>query len=171
MSIRVSQLGIQPIAPGPGQESVWDYPRPPRLEPIGSHIVVRFAGRTVVDTRNALRLLETSHPPTYYLPPTDIDHECLEPSHQTSFCEWKGHASYYDVVVGGLRAEASAWGYASPLEAFVDLKDHVAFYAHRMDECLVDGEKAEPQPGNFYGGWVTSTVVGPFKGGPGSWGW
>jgi uncharacterized protein (DUF427 family) len=168
---RAAQLGIRRIEPGPDQESVWDYPRPPRLEPASVHIVIHFGGRVLAETRRALRMLETSHPPTYYLPPEDIDFDLLERSPQGSFCEWKGQAHYYDAVANGRRAEAVAWGYASPTSTFAELKDHLAFYAHRMDECRVDGERAEPQPGRFYGGWVTSKVVGPFKGGPGSWGW
>jgi len=164
-------LRPKPEKPGPGQESVWDYPRPPRLEPAGVHITVHFAGELIVDTRNALRMLETSHPPTYYLPPGDVAMDFLKPITKSSFCEWKGQARYFDIVAGDRRAEAAAWSYPLPSKAFPELKDHLAFYVASMDACLVDGEPAKPQPGGFYGGWVTSKVVGPFKGIPGSWGW
>lgn len=156
---------------GPGQESVWDYPRPPRLEPERRRITVVLGGVTVADTLGALRVLETSHPPTYYLPPADIDPACLEPAPGSSYCEWKGLARYWTVGAGGRRAEAAAWCYPSPTAEFAELADHVAFYCAAMDRCEVGGEAAEAQPGGFYGGWVTSWVVGPFKGRPGSLGW
>ncbi|MCF4969083.1 DUF427 domain-containing protein [Nostoc sp. CMAA1605] len=161
----------QRIEPQPGQESVWDYPRPPRLEDTNKHIQVIFNGVEIVNTRHAKRVLETSHPPTYYIPPTDIKMEYLVLTPQSSFCEWKGRSGYYTIRVGEREVENAAWFYASPTRAFADIKDHVAFYAHFMDACYVDGERVEPQPGNFYGGWITSDVVGPFKGIPGSWGW
>jgi uncharacterized protein (DUF427 family) len=161
----------QRIEPKPGQESVWDYPRPPRLEDTNKHIQVVFNGVVIVDTQSAKRVLETSHPPSYYIPPGDIKMEHLALTPQSSFCEWKGRAGYYTICVGDKSAQNAAWFYASPTPAFASIKDHVAFYAHMMDACYVDGEKVEPQPGNFYGGWVTSDIVGPFKGIPGSWGW
>ena len=133
--------------------------------------MIRFGGEIIAETRNALRMLETSHPPTYYLPPGDVESSFLHPLEKRSFCEWKGSARYFDVVAGGCRAEGAAWTYKSPSETFPELRDHIAFYAGCMSECLVDGERAKPQPGGFYGGWVTSKVVGPFKGEPGSWGW
>ena len=154
-----------------GQESVWDYPRPPRLEPEGRRITVELGGVLVADTTAALRVLETSHPPTYYLPPADIDPACLVPAPGRSLCEWKGAARYWTVVAGGRREEAAAWSYPAPTADFADLADHVAFYCARMDRCTVGGEVAEPQPGGFYGGWVTSWVAGPFKGAPGTAGW
>lgn len=168
-----------PIPPGPGQESVWDYPRPPRLEETSKHIQIIFNGVTIVDTHRAKRVLETSHPPTYYIPPEDIKMEYLIATQRGSFCEWKGQARYFTVKVGESqedgRAERTAtdvaWSYPNPTPTFATIKDHVAFYAHAMDACYVDGEKAQPQPGNFYGGWVTSDIVGPFKGEPGTWGW
>lgn len=167
--------GRRRIEPGPGQESVWDYPRPPRLEPTDAHVRVEFAGQVLAETRRALRLLETSHPPTFYLPLADVDASMLEPAGGGSFCEWKGRAHYFDLVgsVDGQerRAPRAAWGYADPVAAYAALKDHVAVYAHQVDVCTVDGERVEPQPGDFYGGWITSRVVGPFKGMPGSWGW
>ena len=161
----------QPLPIGPGQESVWDYPRPPRLERANHHIQIIFAGQVIADTRNAMRVLETSHPPTYYLPPADIDMTALVAAPGTSFCEWKGQAIYYTVRVGERRAEQTAWSYPRPSAPFAAIADYVAFYCAPMDACLVDGERAEPQPGGFYGGWVTSHVVGPFKGIPGSSGW
>lgn len=160
-----------PIKPGPGQESVWDYPRPPRLELTDRYIQIIFNGIVIADTRRAFRVLETSHPPVYYIPPKDIRMEYLAAGAGRSFCEWKGEARYYTVEVDGRRAENVGWYYPRPTPDFVAIKDHVAFYAAPMDACLVDGERARPQPGNFYGGWITNDVVGPFKGEPGSMGW
>ncbi len=159
------------IEPGPNQESVWDYPRPPRLELADAHIRVMFGGKTIVDTTHAYRVLETSHPPVYYMPPGDIAEDVLAATPQTSHCEFKGRAQYYDVVVGEERAEQAAWAYPNPTPRFEEMAGYVAFYAHQMDTCYVDDEQVEPQPGSFYGGWITSRVVGPFKGGPGSVGW
>jgi uncharacterized protein (DUF427 family) len=156
---------------GPGQESAWDYPRPPRLEPVTARLTVVLGGVTVADTTRAFRVLETSHPPNYYLPPDDILPGALERSTGGSFCEWKGRARYF-TVRAGTRVEAdAAWAYGSPSPAFAAITDHVAFYAGRMDACTVDGEVVVPQPGGFYGGWITAAVAGPFKGGPGSRGW
>jgi uncharacterized protein (DUF427 family) len=160
-----------PIAPGPGQESVWDYPRPPRVEATTRHIRVIFAGVVIADTRRARRVLETSHPPTYYIPPADIRMQYLVPTNHRSFCEWKGQARYYTVAVAGRAAPDAAWAYPRPTASFSAIQDHVAFYAHLMDACTVDGELVQPQPGGFYGGWITADVVGPFKGIPGSSGW
>ncbi len=162
---------VERIIPGPGQESVWDYPRPPRLEPTSRHIQVWFGGIAIADTCRAYRVLETSHPPTYYLPPEDIRMAHLIPVGGSSFCEWKGIAAYYTVVVGDRRAERAAWSYPHPTPAFRPLQNHVAFYAGAMDRCTVAGELVRPQPGGFYGGWITSDIVGPFKGEPGSMGW
>ena len=159
------------IEPGPGQESVWDYPRPPRVEATARHIRVTFAGVVIADTQQAQRVLETSHPPTYYIPPEDIRTEYLVPSTHGSFCEWKGQATYYSVSVDDRTTPDAAWVYPQPTPSFAAIQDHVAFYAQLMDACTVDGELVQPQPGGFYGGWITSDVVGPFKGIPGSWGW
>ena len=159
------------IEPKPGQESVWDYPRPPRVEPVAEHVRVVFGGGVIADTNRAQRVLETSHPPTYYLPPADVRMEHLQRLSRTSHCEWKGRAVYYTVEVDGRRAEAAAWGYPRPTGRFTVLKDHVAFYPSRMDACYVGDERAQAQAGDFYGGWITSKVVGPFKGGSGTWGW
>jgi uncharacterized protein (DUF427 family) len=159
------------IQPQPGQESVWDYPRPPRLENSPKHIEIIFNGVKIADTHRSQRVLETSHPPVYYLPPEDIQMEYLAITNQGSFCEWKGRAIYYTVVVGDKQAANAAWSYPSPTPNFVPLKDYLAFYPHLMDACYVDGELVQPQPGNFYGGWITKDIIGPFKGGPGTWGW
>ncbi len=152
------------VVPGPGQESVWDYPRPPRAEPFSGHIQVLVGDVTIADTTRAIRVLETSHPPVYYIPPEDVQLMHLRPTRGSSFCEWKGTAAYFDIIIGDRRIERVAWCYPSPTASFGSLKDHVAFYAHLVDECLVDGERARPQAGGFYGGWITSSVVGPFKG-------
>lgn len=157
--------------PGPGQESVWDYPRPPRLEPVSDRIHVVFNGVTIADTTDAYRVLETSHPPVYYIPPADIQDGVLDPARRTSHCEWKGRAAYFDVVVDGTRAKEAAWAYPTPTERFEDIADYVAFYPSKMEACYVGDEQAKAQEGDFYGGWLTSNIVGPFKGGPGTWGW
>lgn len=142
-------------------ESVWDYPRPPRVEPTARRIRVEHGGRTIVDTRAAHRVLETSHPPAYYVRLDDVVPGVLEPSTGgTTFCEWKGTASYYDVVAGGRRAERGAWTYHHPLAGFEVIRDAIAFYPALMDACWVDEERVEPQPGGFYGGWITSDVLG-----------
>ncbi len=164
-------MAIHRVPPGPGQESAWDYPRPPRLESIDRHLRVVFNGVTVAETRRGWRVLETSHPPVYYFPPDDVAREHLRDAAGSSFCEWKGGARYYDVVVGDRIAPRAAWYYPDPTPGFAALRGAVAFYCAPMDSCWVDGERAEPQPGGFYGGWVTSDVVGPFKGAPGTWGW
>ena len=161
----------KPAPVGQGQESVWDYPRPPRLEPANRHIQVIFNGITIADTRRALRVLETSHPPVYYLPPEDVRMEYLLRANGSSFCEWKGQARYFTVRVGEREAVKAAWSYPNPTPAFQALKDYLAFYAGPMDACLVDDEQVMAQPGGFYGGWITNDVVGPFKGGPGTMGW
>jgi uncharacterized protein (DUF427 family) len=164
--------GVDPIKPQAGQESVWDYPRPPRLERTHQHITVRFRGATICDTTHAIRVLETSHPPSYYLPMSDFLPGVLQPSAGSSVCEFKGQAEYFDIVgADGKVASHAAWGYPDPWPPFEELRGHVALYAALMDECLVDDERVTPQPGNFYGGWITNSVVGPFKGVPGSFGW
>ena len=164
-------MSIQRIIPGPGQESVWDYPRPPRLEDTDKHIEVVFGGVTIADTRRAKRVLETSHPPVYYLPPDDIQWDYFTRAPGESFCEWKGLAGYYTITVGEHKVEAAAWFYPNPTPAFLALQNYLALYPGRMDACFVDGERVTPQPGQFYGGWITSGIVGPFKGEPGTGGW
>lgn len=160
-----------PTPPGPDQESVWDYPRPPLLEPVGDTVRVEFGGREVARSDRALQIKETSHPPTVYLPPDDILEGVLRARPETSGCEWKGLAVYFDVVSGGAVAEKAAWAYPDPRERYAALRDHVAFYPAAMDACWIGDDRVEPQPGGFYGGWVTPRVVGPFKGAPGTWGW
>ncbi|OAE24865.1 hypothetical protein AXG93_2931s1070 [Marchantia polymorpha subsp. ruderalis] len=225
---------------GPGQESVWDYPRPPALEKVAEKIKILFNGEKIAETTNAYRVLETSHPPgvawkrrhaalcfqttiplvmsaggpqetlsqtalslsrlsrndsvtlvsndpilwpqhralisttgvfVYYIPATDVTMEHLSKAAGSSHCEWKGDATWWTLTVGAKTAENVAWSYETPTEAFLPVKGYLAFYAGPMDACYVGEEQAQPQPGNFYGGWVTSKIVGPFKGGPGSWGW
>ena len=153
------------------KESVWKYPRPPRLEHVTRHLRVVFGGIVIAESRQAARVLETSHPPVFYIPPSDIRLEHLTLTTRSSFCEWKGSASYCDVHVGEKLARDAAWTYRAPTEAFVTIRDWVAFYPGRMDECTVDGEVVLPQPGGFYGGWITSELEGPFKGDPGTHGW
>jgi uncharacterized protein (DUF427 family) len=162
---------IRPDPVAPGQESVWSYPRPPVAQATGAHITIQHAGVMVADTRRAVRTLETSHPPTYYIPQTDIREGALRRAAGSSLCEWKGQAVYWDVVLGDTTLSAVGWSYPSPSPAFAAIRDHIAFYAAPFDLCTVDGETVIPQPGGFYGGWITSAVVGPFKGGPGSRFW
>lgn len=150
---------------------MWDYPRPPRLEACVKRIAIVFHGVTIAETTRAYRVLETSHPPVYYIPREDIRPENLRRAAGRSFCEWKGVAEHFDVVVGRHTAPRAAWSYPDPTPAFAPIRGHLAFYAGPMDACSVDGERVTPQPGAFYGGWITGNVVGPFKGGPGSAGW
>lgn len=161
----------QRIEPGPGQESVWDYPRPPRVEPSSRRIRVVFNGVTVADSQRTFRILETSHPPVYYIPLVDVQQQYLEPSQRSTFCEWKGAARYFHLVVGDRRAENAVWRYPQPSARFQDIQDFLAFYPAQMDACYVDDEQIQAQAGDFYGGWITSDIVGPFKGGAGTWGW
>jgi uncharacterized protein (DUF427 family) len=148
-------------------ERVWDYPRPPALVPCERRVRIEVDGRTIVDSVAALRVLETSHPPTIYVPPADVADGVLTPGRGRSLCEWKGTASYYDVC----GRERAAWFYPSPVPSFAALEDHVCFYPSRMDACWLDDERVQSQAGDFYGGWITADLVGPFKGGPGTMGW
>ncbi|MET0707728.1 MAG: DUF427 domain-containing protein [Tardiphaga sp.] len=159
------------IEPLPGQESVWDYPRPPRLEPVVERLRIVFNGETIADTRAAYRVLETSHPPVYYLPPADLAQQYLSRAPGGSWCEFKGKAVYWSLDVGGRRTESVAWSYPSPTAAFRPIAGHLAFYASKLDDCFVGEERVQPQQGDFYGGWITSRIVGPFKGGEGTRGW
>jgi uncharacterized protein (DUF427 family) len=163
-----SSMWPERIEPGPGQESVWDYPRPPRVESTPKRVEVVFKGVVIADTTRSWRVLETSHPPIYYIPREDVRSEHLVDSPRRSFCEWKGRARYVDVRVRGALAEAAGWYYPEPTLRFDPIRDCVAFYPAAMDACKVDGEIVRPQPGHFYGGWITSDVVGPFKGVVGS---
>ncbi|WP_308632310.1 DUF427 domain-containing protein [Nocardioides lianchengensis] len=160
-----------PERPGPGQESVWDYPRPPRLEQYAGSLVIELGGVEVARTTRGWRVLETSHPPTYYLPRSAFLEGSLREAAGSSWCEWKGQASYLDLVGGDAVAPRAAWTYLTPTAGFEPIAGAIAVMAAATDRCLVDDEVVEPQPGGFYGGWVTSTVVGPFKGIPGSTGW
>jgi Uncharacterized protein conserved in bacteria len=159
------------IEPGPGQESVWDYPRPPRVEDCEKHVEVFFNDILIADTHEAKRVLETSSPPVYYIPSKDIQMKHLVQTEKLTFCEWKGVAFYYTVVVHDKRAENAAWFYTDPTPGYEAIKDYVAFYPQKMDACYVDGELVKPQSGRFYGGWITSDIVGPFKGEPGTEEW
>ena len=150
---------------------MWDYPRPPALVACERRVRVEFAGRTIADSTRALRVLETASPPTIYVPPADVAHELLQATSGHTLCEWKGAASYHDIVVNGRRAERAAWWYPQPVAAYAALRDHVAFYPGRVDACYLDDERVQPQPGAFYGGWITSDIQGPFKGEPGTLGW
>ena len=160
-----------PDAPGPGQESVWDYPRPPRLERTTALLQVELGRAVVAETRAGWRVLETSHPPTYYLPRAAFGEGVLRPAAGTTWCEWKGQASYFDLVSGTTVAPRAAWTYEDPTTGFEPIAGAIAVMAAQVDRCLVDGEVVIPQPGGFYGGWVTSAIVGPIKGIPGSMGW
>lgn len=165
-------INPQRIEPKPGQESVWDYPRPPRLERSPKQIKIVFNQITLVDSCNTYRVLETSHPPVYYIPPEDIKTEYLQPANsRRSFCEWKGFALYYDLIVKDKQVDNAAWYYTEPTAYFTPIKDYVAFYPSKMDACYVEEELVRSQPGDFYGGWITDEIVGPFKGEVGSWGW
>ncbi|MDF0556239.1 DUF427 domain-containing protein [Kamptonema sp. UHCC 0994] len=164
-------MNISRIEPGPGQESVWDYPRPPRIDDSTKHVQIIFNGMVIADTHSSRRVLETSHPPFYYIPPSDIQMTNLLKTSRTSWCEWKGQAGYYAINVGNKQVPDAAWFYPNPIPAFESIKDYVAFYPGLMDACYVDGELVQPQLGDFYGGWITKDIVGPFKGGPGTWGW
>lgn len=162
---------VEPEPVGPGQESVWRYPRPALAQPTAAHIVIILGGIVIAETRRGVRTIETSHPPSYYVPPDDILADALVPVRGGSLCEWKGAAGYFDVQAGGLRRPRAAWSYANPTAPFASIRHFVAFYAGAMDACTVDGERVVPQPGGFYGGWITPQVAGPFKGVPGSASW
>jgi uncharacterized protein (DUF427 family) len=160
------------IEPGPDQESVWDYPRPPAVDPRERDVCVEALGVVVAESSRPVRILETSHPPVYYLPLDDVRTDLLERSDRRStFCEFKGRAHYYDLVVDGRRIEAIAWSYPDPSPDYEAIEDHFAFYPSRVEAATVDGEEVRAQEGDFYGGWITDEVVGPFKGGPGTLGW
>jgi uncharacterized protein (DUF427 family) len=162
-------------------ESVWDYPRPPRLEPTDRRIRVIHAGVVIAETTRGFRVLETSHPPVYYIPQSDIRMDYLRPvPGKGSYCEFKGMASYWTLHLpsestanasDSKSVESVAWSYETPTAGFHPITGHLAFYASRVTECWVDEERVQPQPGDFYGGWITSDVVGPFKGSPGTSGW
>ena len=156
--------------PGPGEESVWDYPRPPALVDDSREVVVRVHGVEIARSRRARRILETASPPTFYLPPEDVRRDLLIPAPGQSFCEWKGPASYWTVAVDDTRIESAAWTYPKPFGEFAGIAGWYAFYPGKVD-CLVDGQQVRPQAGGFYGGWVTDEIIGPYKGEPGTGGW
>jgi len=153
------------------RESVWDYPRPPRVERSSRRVRIVLGGEVIADTARALRVLETSHPPAWYVPLADIAATALTASFRTSVCEYKGGARYFDVTGGDKTVPNAAWHYPDPAPGFLELRDHVCFYPGLMDECTVDGERVRAQAGGFYGGWITDDVEGPFKGEPGTRGW
>ena len=153
------------------RESVWDYPRPPRVEPSSRHIRVVFNNTAIAETSKAFRVLETSHPPVYYIPPGDVQQQFLSRSERQSYCEFKGLATYYTLTVGEKVAENAAWRYHNPSIGYDSIKDRLAFYPGHVDACYVDGERVQAQEGDFYGGWITSDIDGPFKGGLGTAGW
>lgn len=152
-------------------ESVWDYPRPPRLERTGVRVTVMHAGRMIADSDRCWRVLETSHPPVYYVPRDDIAGGVLQPGAGRSYCEFKGVAGYWDLVAGGVRVQRAGWSYEHPSPAYAEIAGAVAFYPSRVGECRVAGELVRPQEGDFYGGWITADITGPFKGGPETTGW
>lgn len=152
-------------------ERVAEYPRPPRIAPDARRVRVVLGGVTILHTMRGVRVLETFHPPTWYLPVADFLPGALVPAEGSSFCEWKGRARYWDLTGGGAVAERAAWDYPEPSQAFASIRDHVALYPGRVDACFVDDERVTPQPGGCYGGWITRDVAGPFKGAPGTSGW
>jgi uncharacterized protein (DUF427 family) len=156
--------------PGPGQESVWDYPRPPVVVDDHRLVQVRLGDTLVAETRQAKRVLETASPPTFYLPPESVQRDLLHPEAGHSFCEWKGRADYFRVCAAGQCARQAAWCYPAPFEAFAAIAGYLAFYPSKV-ACFVDGRRVHAQAGGFYGGWITPEIVGPFKGEPGSAGW
>lgn len=157
-------MNVERTKPGPGQESVWDYPRPPMIQETDQHVEVVFAGEIIADTTRALRVLETSHAPAYYIPAEDVRLDLLSPGDHVRYNEFKGEAHYFRVSLGAMSAEDAAWSYTMPASGYERLLDHYAFFPDLVDECRVDGEVVRPQPGGHYGGWVTSAIVGPFRG-------
>jgi uncharacterized protein (DUF427 family) len=153
------------------RESVWEYPRPPALQRVSRHVRAVASGRVIAETDAPILVRETSHPPVYYLPQADIAMEFLQPSTHRTFCEFKGEAHYYSLVVDGVKQGNVAWYYPNPSPGYEELVGHIAFYAWAFDEATVDGERVTPQPGHFYGGWITSEIEGPFKGEPETMGW
>ena len=167
----MSTAPVERVSPGPGQESVWDYPRPPRVEPVEDRVRVVVDGIEIADSTHALRVLETAGAPVFYVPPEDIRMDLLRQNGRRTVCEWKGEATYHTLFLPTREIPNIAWSYPDPSPGYQRIRDHLAFYAWKVDEAWVGDELATPQPGHFYGGWVTSKVVGPFKGEPGSAGW
>jgi len=155
----------------PGQESVWDYPRPAILEDTNKHLKVVCRGIILAETSRAQRVLETSHPPSYYFPPEDVQVKYLSLNSRRGLCEWKGHYEYYDIQIGNQQIQQAAWRYFDPTPNFLAIQGYYGFFANLMDACYVNDEQVMPQAGNLYGGWITADIVGPFKGDAGTWGW
>jgi len=160
-----------PISPQPGQESVWDYPRPAILQDTDKHLKVICNGIVLAETNRGKRVLETSHPPTYYFPPEDVRVEYFIETSKILLCEWKGRYQYYNILIGEKLIPYGTWRYFEPTPNFVSIQTYYSFPAVLMDACYVNDELVTPQAGDFYGGWITADIVGPFKGGPGTWGW
>jgi len=169
-SFRGSRRPDWAIEPGPGQESVWDYPRPPRIDHSKRVVRVKYGETTVAETRGAVRVLETASPPTFYIPPEDVRTELLVRAPGTSICEWKGSATYWSLELDGSKAPNVAWSYETPFPEFDEIRGYLSFYPNKL-VCYVDDQRVTGQLGGFYGGWVTPEIVGPFKGqaGTGSW--
>jgi uncharacterized protein (DUF427 family) len=163
------------VKPGPGQESVWDFPRPPRVEDVAARVRVVFGGVTIADSARAIRVLETAGAPCYYLPPSDCKLDALQRTSTWTICEWKGIAFAYDVSAGGRTVKDGAWSYPEPLTdlgmGYERIAGYFAFYASKMDACFIGDEQVTPQPGGYYGGWVTANLTGPIKGEPGGDNW
>ena len=164
-------MPVKKIKPGPGQESVWDYPRPPRMELVTKTVKIMVDGQVLAQSQRSQRVLETSHPPVYYLPPDDIAMELLTATSKKTFCEWKGLAHYYNFEFDGNVIADVGWAYAQPTRGFESIQHYLAFYPSRVEACFVGDEQVQAQAGDFYGGWITKDIVGPFKGEPGTWGW
>ncbi len=158
------------LAPSKGQESVWDYPRPPKIDPDRRHILVKYNDLIIVDTQKSVRILETASPPVFYISPSDVNFDYLIDTAGSSICEWKGKAQYWSLDESEVSIQNVGWSYPNSFKEFKSIKDYISFYPALLD-CYVDGEKVKPQPGGFYGGWVTSELVGPFKGEPGTGWW
>lgn len=158
------------IAPTTDQESVWDYPRPPKINPDKRHILVRYNNLVIAETHNSIRVLETASPPVFYIPSSDVNSDYLKETPGNSVCEWKGKAQYWSLKINHNLVSNVGWSYPNPFKGFESIKDYFSFYPAKLD-CYVDGERVLSQPGGFYGGWVTSELVGPFKGEPGTGWW
>ena len=171
MKSRYLPKGVKPIQPTAGQESVWDYPRPPCLEDVSETLRVVWQGVEIARTGKGKRILETSHPPVYYIPLEDVKKEFLQLATRETYCEYKGVAHYYHLINHQVQEPFAAWFYPSPNKTFHALKNCLAFYPSKVDEAWVGDMRAEAQGGDFYGGWITPNIVGPFKGGDGTWGW
>ncbi len=154
-----------------GEESVWDYPRPPKMEKATKHLKIFHGKHTIADTIRPFRILETSHPPVYYFPPENVSMQFLKENNYTTRCEWKGEAKYYDMEIDGKLIKNVAWTYPNINKRYKEMEDYIAFYPGKFAACYVNGEPVQAQQGDFYGGWITSEIVGPFKGPPGTWGW